>query len=72
MSTERPFQIVGVDIMKVPITSRSNHYVILCYKCMPVVLPTTDSMYCYGRTSSPEVLLSYRGTNLLSFLVKVV
>ena len=42
---ERPFQIVGVDIMELPITSIGNRYVIVCqdlFTKWPMVFPTPD------------------------------
>ena len=83
--TERPFQILGVDIMELPITTRGNRYVIVfqdLFTKWPVVVPVPDQkavriaqilveeiIPAFG---VPEALLSDRGTNLLSFLMKDV
>ena len=43
--TERPFQILGVDIMELPITAKGNYYVIVfqdLFTKWPVVYPTPD------------------------------
>jgi len=45
--TERPFQILGVDIMKLPITAKGNCYVTVhvfqdLFTKWPVVYPTPD------------------------------
>ena len=81
--TERPFQIVGEDTMELPITSRGNRYVIVLqdlFTKWPMVFPTPDQKA--ARIAQllveeiipifgvPEALLSDRGTNLLSFLMK--
>ena len=81
--TERPFQIVGVDIMELPITARGNRYVIVfqdLFTKWPIVFPTPDQKAeCIARLlveeivptfGVPEAILSDRGTNLLSFLMK--
>ena len=81
--TERPFQIVGVDIMELPVTAKGNKYVIVfqdLFTKWPMVFPTPDQkteriarllveeiIPCFG---VPEAVLSDRGTNLLSFLMK--
>ena len=74
--TERPFQIVGVDIMELPITSRGNHYVIVCrdlFTKWPMVFPTPDQKAIriaqllveevIPTFGVPEALLSDRGTS---------
>ena len=80
--SERPFQIVGVDVMELPITTRGNKYVVvfqdLCTN-WPMVYPTPNQRTVriaqllveeivpfFG---VPEALLSDRGTNLLSHLM---
>ena len=81
--TERPFQIVGVDIMELPITTRGNRYVIVfqdLFTKWPMVFPTPDQKAVriaqllveevIPTFGVPEALLSDRGTNLLSFLMK--
>jgi len=81
--TERPFQIVGVDIMELPITSRGNRYVIVfqdLFTKWSMVFPTLyqkavhiaqllveEIIPIFG---VPEAFLSDRGTNFLSFLMK--
>ena len=81
--TERPFQILGVDIMELPVTSKGNRYVIVfqdLFTKWPMVYPAPDQkteriarliveeiVPCFG---VPEAILSDRGTNLLSFLMK--
>ena len=81
--TERPFQIVGVNIMKLPVTTRGNKYVVVfqdMFTKWPMVYPTSnqkaETIACllveqivpfFG---VPEALLSDRGTNLLSHLMK--
>ena len=81
--TERPFQIVGVDIMELPVTTRGNKYVVVfqdLFTKWPMVYPTSnqkaETIACllveqivpfFG---VPEALLSDRGTNLLSHLMK--
>ena len=81
--TERPFQIVGVDIMELPVTTRGNKYVVVfqdLFTKWPMVYPTSNQK---AETIArliveeivpffgvPEALLSDRGTNLLSHLMK--
>ena len=81
--TEQPFQILGVDIMELPVTTRGNRYVIVfqdLFTKWPIVMPAPDQKA--GRIAQilveeeictfrvPEALLSDRRTNLLSFLMK--
>ena len=79
---ERPFQIVGVDIMDLPITSQGNKHVLVFqdfWTKWPMVYPIPDQksqriaeilvqdvIPFFG---VPESLLSDRGTNLLSHLM---
>ena len=81
--TERSFQIVGVDIMELPLTSNGNRYLIAFqdfFTKWPMVYPASDQkaeriawllveeiVPFFG---VPEALLSDRGTNLLSYLMK--
>ena len=81
----RPFQIVGVDVMDLPRTERSNKHVIVFQDFLtkwPLVFPMPDQktqriakllveeiIPLFG---VPEALLSDRGTNLLSHLMKDV
>ena len=78
----RPFQIVGIDIMDLPLTERGNRHVIVMqdlFTKWPLVFPVPDQKT--GRIAQlvaeelvpmfgvPECLLSDRGTNLLSNLM---
>ena len=83
--TERPFQIVGVDIMELPVTTKGNEYLVVfqdLFTKWPMMYPTSyqkdERIACqlveeivpfFG---VPEALLSDRGTNLLSYLMKDV
>ena len=83
IATERPFQIIGVDIMELPVTTQGNRYVVVfqdLFTKWPMVYPTPDQkteriarllveeiVPCFG---VPEAVLSDRGTNILSFLMK--
>ena len=79
----RPFQIVGVDVMELPKTDRGNRYVLVFQDFLtkwPLVVPMPDQksqriaellvnevIPLFG---VPEALLSDRGTNLLSHLMR--
>ena len=79
----RPFQIVGVDIMDLPCTKSGNKHVVVFQDYLtkfPLVFPVPDQkairlarllveevVPIFG---VPEALLSDRGTNLLSHLMK--
>ncbi|XP_065908993.1 uncharacterized protein [Dysidea avara] len=60
IATERPFQILGVDIMELPVTTRGNRYVIvfqdLCPKMTQIVQPCPPSLptgfFWYGNKRS--------------------
>ena len=81
----RPFQILGVDIMDLPKTERGNKHVLVFQDFLtkwPLVFPIPDQkthrivqilveeiIPLFG---VPEALLSDRGTNLLSHLMKDV
>ena len=83
ISVDHPFQIIGVDIMELPLTSNGNRYVIVFQDLftkwrMVYVIPdqkterivklfTQEIVPMFG---VPEVLLSDCGTNLLSFLMQ--
>ena len=83
--TEWPFQIVGVDTMELPVTTRGNKYVVIfqdLFTKWPMIYPTSDQkaerIACllveeivpfFG---VPEAFLSDTGTNLLSHLMKDV
>lgn len=82
---DRVFQIVGVDIMELPKTSRGNNYVVVFQDFLskfPLAFPVPDQktdrlvrllvdkvIPLFG---VPEALLSDRGANLLSHLMKDV
>ena len=82
---QRPFQIIGVDIMDLPKTERGNKHVLVFKDFLtkwPMVYPVPDQktkrivqilveelIPLFG---VPEALLSDRGTNLLSYLMKDV
>ena len=79
---QRPFQVVGVDIMELPLTEAGNKYVLVFQDYLtkwPMVYPMPDQkseriakiivqelLPFFG---VPEALLSDRGTNLLSHLM---
>ena len=79
---QRPFQIVGVDIMELPKTRKGNRYVVVFqgfFTKWPLVFPVPDQkthrltqllveevIPLFG---VPEALLSDRGANLLSHLM---
>ena len=79
---QRPFQIIGVDVMELPVTKRGNRYAIVfqdMFSKWPMVYPAPDQkslrlvkllveeiVPVFG---VPEALLSDRGTNLLSHLM---
>ena len=80
---KRPFQIVGVDIMDLPLTTAGNKHVIVFqdyFTKWPIVCPLPDQKaHRIARVlvdeviplfGMPEALLSDRGTNLLSHLMK--
>ena len=78
----RPFQIIGVDVMDLPVTSSGNKHVLVFqdyFTKWPMVYPIPDQkthrivdilvreiVPVFG---IPECLLSDRGTNLLSHLM---
>ena len=79
---QRPFQIVGVDIMELPVTTAGNRYVLVFQAHLtkwPMVFPMPDQKSERIATllveevvpffGVPEALLSNRGTNLLSHLM---
>ena len=79
---QRPFQIVGVDVMELPKTSKSNKYVIVFQDFAtkwPLVFPAPDQLtirivkllteQIVPFFGVPDALLSDRGTNLLSHLM---
>ena len=79
---QRPFQILGIDVMDLPVTERGNRHVVVIqdlFTKWPLVFPVPDQKA--SRIAKliaeeviplfgvPESLLSDRGTNLLSHLV---
>ena len=79
---QRPFQIIGVDIMDLPSTESGNKHVIVfqdMFTKWPMVFPVPDQkseriarLLCEEIVplfGVPEALLSDRGTNLLSHLM---
>ena len=83
--TECPFQIVGIDIMELPVTSKGNRYLIVfqdLFTKWPMVYPTPDQKAEHIARllvenivpffGVPEALLSDRDTNLLLCLMKDV
>eukprot|EP00731_Ephydatia_muelleri_P015595 Em0009g19a len=79
---QRPFQIIGLDLMELPVTSQGNRYVVVFQDFLtkwPMVYPVPDQkterivkllteeiVPFFG---VPEALLTDRGTNLLSHLM---
>ena len=81
----RPFQILGIDVMDLPQTERGNKHVLVIQDFLtkwPWVFPIPDQkttriveilvQEIIPMCGVPEALLSDRGTNLLSFLMKDV
>ena len=79
---QRPFQILGIDIMDLPLTERGNRHVVVVqdlFTKWPFVFPVPDQRATrIARLLAeevipwfgvPEALLSDRGANLLSHLV---
>ena len=80
---QRPYQIVGVDVMDLPLTESGNRHVVVFQDFLtkwPLVYPVPDQKALrlvkllteevipfFG---IPEALLSDRGTNLMSHLMK--
>ena len=80
---ERPFQKIGVDIMDLPCTERGNKHVVVFQDMLtkwPMVYPVPDQkaerlarLLCeeiVPMFGVPEALLSDRGANLLSHLMR--
>ena len=76
---QRPFQIMGVDVMELPVTDSGNHHVVDFLTKWPLVFPVPDQkavrlvkllteevIPLFG---VPEALLSDTGTNLMSTLM---
>ena len=79
----RPFQILGIDVMDLPKTQQGNKHVLVIQDYLskwPWVFPIPDQktvriVYIVVKEiipvcGVPEALLSDRGTNLLSYLMK--
>jgi len=79
---DRPFQIIGVDIMELPLTANGNKYVVVfqdLFAKWPMVYATPDqkteriakllTQEIVPMFGVPKALLSDRGTNLLSCLM---
>ena len=77
---QRPFQVVGVDIMDLPLTDTGNRHVLVFQDFLVYPMPdqktnrivdflVKEVVPMFG---VPEKLHSYRGTNLLFFLVQDV
>ena len=79
---QRPFQVLGIDVMDLPVTERGNKHVVVIqdlFTKWPMVFPVPDQKALrIARLIAeevvplfgvPECLLSDRGTNLLSHLV---
>ena len=82
---QKPFQIIGVDIMELPITESGNKYVIVFQDFLtkwPMVFAAPDQKSArivrllaeeiVPLFGVPDALLSDRGTNLLSHLMRDV
>ena len=80
---QRPFQVMGVDIMELPLTERGNRYVIVFQDFLtkwPLVYPAADQKSIrlakllaeevVPTFGVPEALLSDRGANLLLHLMR--
>ena len=79
--TNHPFQVLGIDVMDLPVTERANRHVVVIrdlFTKWPRVFPVPDQKPSRFTTliaeviavfGVPEALLSDRGTNLLSHLV---
>ena len=82
---QRPFQIVGFDIMELPKTYQGNHYVIVFQDFMtkwPLVFPAPDQKAIrlarlvaeelLPQFGVPDAILSDRGANLLGRVMEEV
>ena len=80
---DHPFQIMGVDIMELSLTTKGNKYLIFfqnLFTKLPMAFPTPDQKTerisrllveeIVPQFGVPEALLFNRGTNLLSFLMQ--
>ena len=82
---QRPFQIVGLDIMELPKTEQGNRYIVVFQDFLtkwPLVYPVPDQKAIrlarlvaeelLPQFGVPEALLSDRGTNLLAHVMQDV
>ena len=82
---QRPFQLIGVDVMDLPVTDSGNKHVLVFQDFLskwPLVFPIPDQKSwrivdilvkeIIPSFGVPESLLSDRGTNLLSLLMRDV
>ena len=64
IATEQPFQIIGVDIMELPVTTQGNRYVVIfqdLFSKWPMVFPTPDQKTeCIARLLVEETVLVKR------------
>ena len=73
---QRPFQIVGIDIMDLLRTEKDNKHVLVIQDFLTKVYPMPDQKTArivkilVEEFGVPEALLSDKGTNLLSNLMK--
>lgn len=85
IAVQRPFQILAVDIMELPVTQQGNRYVIVFQDFLTKWLLVYPAPYqksiriakllaeeVVPMFGVPEALLSDRGRNLLSHLMKEV
>ena len=82
---QRPFQIVGLDIMELPKTEQGNRYIVVFQDFLtkwPLVYPVPDQKAVWlarlvaeellPQFGVPKALLSDRGTNLLAHVMEDV
>ena len=82
---QRPFQIIGVDIMELPVTEQGNRYVIVFQDFLtkwPLVFPAPDQKAIriarlvaeevFPLFGIPDALLSDRGAKLLAHVMRDV
>ena len=85
IAVDHPFQIVGVDIMELPLTTRGNKYLIVfqnLFTKWPMAFPTPDQKAeriarllaeeVVPLCGVPEAVLSDKGTTILSTLMQDV
>ena len=82
---QRPFQIIGVDVMKLPVTDQGNRYVIVLQDFLtkwPLIFPAPDQKAIrlarliaeevFLLFGVPDALFSDRGANLLAHVMQDV